>query len=34
MKRVVTAFFTALCFSVTAAWGALLVWGASRLISG
>ena len=31
MGTLVTVIFTILCASVTAAWGALLMWGITRL---
>ena len=34
MNRVTVALLATLFLSVSAAWGALLLWGASRLISG
>ena len=34
MDRLVTAIFTTVCVSVTAAWGALIVWGAIWLTVG
>ena len=34
MERLVTAILAALCMSVTAAWGALLVGGAAWLVLG
>jgi hypothetical protein len=34
MDRLLTATLATLCVSMTAAWGALLVWGTARLILG